>query len=72
VHPNLAQLADKNGSNVADNPAKTWGLPIEYPVTPADFLSNPSVHSLLVTLGNHAVHDFQTYNWPCPVGHLPI
>src|SRR5215469_6752596 len=25
-------------------------------------IGNPSVHSLLVTLGNHAVHDFQTYN----------
>jgi hypothetical protein len=37
-----------------------------------DSLSNPSVHSLSVTLGNHAVHDFQTYNWPCPDGHLPI
>ena len=37
-----------------------------------DSLSNPSVHSLSVTLGNHTVHDFQTYNWPCPVGHLPI
>ncbi len=35
-------------------------------------LSNPSVHSLSVTLGNHAFHDLQTYNWPCPVGHLPI
>jgi hypothetical protein len=35
-------------------------------------LGNPSVHSLSVTLGNHAVHDFQTYNWPCPDGHLPI
>src|ERR1700739_1402526 len=40
-------------------------------VTPR-FLRNPFVHSLLVTLGNHAVHDFQTYNWPCPEGHLPI
>src|SRR5215472_8476039 len=34
--------------------------------------SNPSVHSLSVTLGNHAFHDVQTYNWPCPVGHLWI
>src|ERR1700735_3013190 len=29
---------------------------------------NPFIHSLLVTLGNHAVHDVQTYNWACPVG----
>src|SRR5579864_269081 len=28
-------------------------------------LRNPFVHSLPVTLGNHAVHDAQTYNWPC-------
>ena len=33
---------------------------------------NPSVHSLLVTLGNHPFHTVRTYNWPCPVGHLPI
>src|SRR6478752_4925048 len=39
---------------------------------PADSVGNPSVHSLSVTLGNHAFHDFQTYNWPCPVGHSPI
>ena len=38
----------------------------------SDSLGNPSVHSLSVTLGNHAFHDLQTYNWPCPVGHLPI
>ena len=38
----------------------------------AGSLGNPSVHSLLVTLGNHAFHDFQTYNGPCPVGHPPI
>jgi hypothetical protein len=37
-----------------------------------DSEGNPSVHSLSVTLGNHAFHDLQTYNWPCPVGHLPI
>src|SRR3984957_699627 len=35
---------------------------------PLSSLGNPFVHSLLVTLGNHAVHDVQTYNWPCPVG----
>jgi ADP-ribose pyrophosphatase YjhB (NUDIX family) len=33
---------------------------------------NPSVHSLLVTLGNHPFHTVRTYNWPCPGGHLPI
>src|SRR5437588_8961726 len=33
-------------------------------------LGNPFVHSLLVTLGNHAVRDVRTYNWPCPDGHL--
>ena len=38
----------------------------------SDSLGNPSVHSLSVTLGNHAFHVVQTYNWPCPVGHLPI
>jgi hypothetical protein len=26
------------------------------------FLGNPLVHSLLVTLGNHAVHSSRTYN----------
>jgi len=31
-------------------------------------LGNPSVHSLSVTLGNHAFYDLQTYNWPCPTG----
>src|SRR6202035_6103524 len=31
-------------------------------------LGNPFVHSLLVTLGNHAVHRVRSYNWPCPVG----
>src|SRR5581483_2907500 len=31
-------------------------------------LSNPSVHSLLVTLGNHWIRDSPTYNWPCPAG----
>src|ERR1700720_188159 len=35
---------------------------------PLSSLGNPFVHSLLVTLGNHAVHDVRTYNWPCPVG----
>ena len=32
----------------------------------------PSVHSLLVTLGNHRIPTVRTYNWPCPVGHLPL
>ena len=35
-----------------------------------DSLGNPVVHSLLVTLGNHAIYDARSYNWPCPVGHL--
>lgn len=38
----------------------------------SDSLGNPFVHSLSVTLSNHAVCDARTYNWPCPVGHLPI
>src|ERR1700689_1794045 len=38
------------------------------PVPSPDSLGNPFVHSLLVTLGNHAVPGVQTYNWPCPVG----
>src|SRR5208283_767000 len=40
--------------------------------SPPGSVGNPFVHSLSVTLGNHAVHGVQTYNWPCPVGHLPI
>ena len=35
-------------------------------------IRNPSVHSLLVTLGNHPFPTVRTYNWPCPDGHLPI
>jgi hypothetical protein len=38
----------------------------------AGSVGNPFVHSLSVTLSNHTVHDAGTYNWPCPVGHLPI
>src|SRR5579862_475875 len=34
----------------------------------ADSLGNPVVHSLLVTLGNHAIHTVRTYNWPCSAG----
>jgi hypothetical protein len=54
-----------------------WGnyqAPPRKPEVPSSrcSLGNSSVHSLSVTLGNHAFHDFQTYNWPCPVGHLPI
>lgn len=44
----------------------SWG------VGHAQIQANPSVHSLLVTLGNHAFGTLRTYNWPCPVGHLPI
>jgi hypothetical protein len=33
-------------------------------------LSNPNVHSLSVTLGNHAIPPFQPYNCPCPIGHF--
>src|SRR5258708_14092717 len=33
-------------------------------------LSNPFVHSLSVTLGNHAIPPSQPYNCPCPTGHL--
>jgi hypothetical protein len=43
----------------------------ESPVTLSDSLGNPFVHSLSVTLGNHAIHHVQPYNWPCSVGHLP-
>src|ERR1700730_13521310 len=35
-----------------------------------DSLSNPFVHSLLVTLGNHTIPPVQPYNCPCPTGHL--
>ncbi len=33
-------------------------------------LGNPFVHSLSVTLGNHALQPAQPYNCPCPTGHL--
>src|SRR5579864_4548662 len=42
------------------------------PITVQGSVRNSSVHSLLVTLGNHAVRGYRTYNWPCPVVHLPI
>ena len=35
-------------------------------------LSNPFVHSLSVTLGNHAIPPLQTYNCPCPNGHVSL
>jgi hypothetical protein len=40
------------------------------PFETSDSLGNPFVHSLLVTLGNHAIRTVQPYNWPCPNGHL--
>jgi hypothetical protein len=33
-------------------------------------LGNPVVHSLSVTLGNHAIRLVQPYNCPCPTGHV--
>jgi len=36
---------------------------------PPDFLRNPSVHSLSVTLGNHTVLGNPPYNDHCPAGH---
>ena len=33
---------------------------------------NPVVHSLLVTVSNHAVLSTQPYNDPCPKDHLLI
>src|SRR5579863_927314 len=35
-------------------------------------LGNPFVHSLLVTLGNHAIPPLQPYNCPCPNGHVSL
>jgi len=35
----------------------------------SDSLGNTVVHSLLVTLGNHAIPLVQPYNCPCPIGH---
>jgi len=39
---------------------------------PPDSDGNPVVHSLLVTIGNHAVLSTQPYNGPCPKDHLLI
>jgi hypothetical protein len=57
--------------------AMLWSAPIGMLcalvcVTAPDSLGNPVVHSLSVTLGNHAILPFQPYNCPCPTGHLNV
>ena len=41
-------------------------------VSSGNSLGNSFVHSLLVTLGNHAIPPFQPYNCPCPNGHVSL